>query len=105
MNIKIIQKYSPQNGSLVISVYSEGVRIMGMSTSITKRKVEAKEQITTDAGTFDCYKITYTITVSTMFSVRMEVAEWIAEGIGTVKSETYSKGKTMGYTVLTGIQK
>lgn len=91
------------NGSLVVSVYSEGMRVMGMTTSITNRKVETKEQITTEAGSFDCYKITYTITVSTMFSVRMEVAEWIAEGVGMVKSETYSRGKTMGYTLLTGI--
>ncbi len=82
------------NGNLNISIYSSGTRIMSMSTVITKRKVEAKEEITTDAGTFECYKITYTITVNTMFSVRMEAAEWIAEGVGTVKSETYSKGKT-----------
>lgn len=93
------------NGNLNISVYSEGMRIMGMTTAITKRKVEAKEEITTEAGTFDCYKITYTITVSTMFSVRMEAADWIAEDIGTVKSETYSNGKSMGYTLLTGIKK
>ncbi|MCK5029362.1 MAG: hypothetical protein KAR57_07000 [Bacteroidales bacterium] len=93
------------NGKLEISVYSEGMRIMGMTTDITQRKVEAKEEITTEAGTFDCYKITYTITVKTMFSVRMEAAEWIAEGVGTVKSETYSNEKTMGYTLLTGIKK
>ena len=93
------------DGKLEISVYSEGIRIMGMTTDITKRKVEAKEEIITEAGTFDCYKITYTLTVKTMFSVRMEAAEWIAEDVGTVKSETYSNGKTMGYTLLTGIKK
>lgn len=92
------------DGSLNISVYSEGMRIMGMNTVITKRKVESREGITTEAGTFDCFKITYTITVSTMFSVRMEAAEWIAEDVGTVKSETYSKGNTMGYTLLTAIK-
>jgi|AMQJ01.1.fsa_nt_gi hypothetical protein len=92
------------DGSLNISVYSEGMKVLSMSTAITQRKVESKEEITTEAGTFDCYKITYTITVSTMFSVRMEAAEWISEGVGTVKSETYSKGKTMGYTLLTGIK-
>jgi len=94
-----------EDGTLDISVYSEGMKIMGMSTDITQRKVEAKEQVTTDAGTFDCYKITYTITVKTMFTVRMEAADWIAEGIGTVKSETYSRGKTVGYTLLTEIEK
>jgi hypothetical protein len=93
------------DGKLEISVYSEGLKIMGMTTDITQRKVEAKEEITTEAGTFDCYKITYTITVKTLFSVRMEAAEWIADGVGTVKSETYSNGKSMGYTLLTGIKK
>ncbi len=93
------------DGKLEISVYSEGLKIMGMTTDITKRKVEAKEEITTEAGTFDCYKITYTITVKTLFSARMEAAEWIAEDVGTVKSETYSNGKSMGYTLLTGIKK
>lgn len=93
------------DGKLEIVVYSEGIKIMGMLTEITQRKVDSKEEITTEAGTFDCYKITYTITVKTMFSVRMEAAEWIADGVGTVKSETYSRGKTMGYTLLTGLDK
>jgi len=93
-----------KDGKLDISIYSDGMKIMGMTTDITQRKVEAKEEVTTDAGTFDCYKITYTITVKTMFSVRMEAAEWIAEGIGNIKSETYSKGKSMGYTLLTSIK-
>jgi len=91
------------NGRLNISIYSSGTRLMGMSTALTNRKVEAKEEITTEAGTFDCYKISYTMTVSTMFSVRVEAIDWICEGIGTVKSETYSKGKLMGYTILTNI--
>ncbi len=93
------------DGKLEISIYSEGIRIMGMTTDITQRKVEAKEEITTEAGTFDCYKITYTLTVKTMFSVRVEAADWIAEDVGTVKSETYSNGKSLGYTLLTGIKK
>ena len=93
------------NGKLEISVHTEGMKIMGMTTDITQRKVEAKEEITTEAGIFDCYKITYILTVKTMFSVKMEVAEWIAEEVGTVKSETYSNGESMGYTLLTGIKK
>jgi hypothetical protein len=94
-----------EDGKLEITVYSEGMRIMGLTTEITQRKVEGKEQITTDAGTFDCFKITYTITTKTMFSVRVEAAEWIAENVGTVKSETYSRGKSIGYSLLTGIRK
>lgn len=94
-----------EDGKLEITVYSEGMKIMGLTTEITQRKVEGKEQITTDAGTFDCFKITYTITTKTMFSVRVEAAEWIAENVGTVKSETYSRGKSIGYSLLTGIKK
>lgn len=92
------------NGRLNISIYSNGTRMMGMSTVLTDRKVEAKEEVTTEAGTFECYKISYTMTVSTMFSVRVEAIDWLSEGVGTVKSETYSRGKLMGYTVLTGIE-
>ncbi len=93
------------DGKLEMTISSEGVKIMGMTTNITQRKVETKEEIATEAGTFNCYKITYTMTVKTMFSVRMEAAEWIAEGVGMVKSETYSNGKTMGYTLLAGLKK
>lgn len=92
------------DGRLNISIYSGGTRIMGMSTALTDRKVEAKEEVTTEAGTFECYKISYTMTVSTMFSVRVEAIDWISEGVGTVKSETYSRGKLMGYTLLTAIK-
>jgi hypothetical protein len=102
-NIKVGDEL--KDGKLEIGIYSNGMKIMSMVTDITQRKVEAKEEITTDAGTFSCYKITYTMTVKTMFSVRMEIAEWIAEGVGTVKSETYSKGNSMGYTLLSGIKK
>jgi hypothetical protein len=92
------------DGRLNISIYSSGTRIMGMSTALTDRKVEAKEEVTTEAGTFECYKISYTMTVSTMFSVKVEAIDWISEGVGTVKSETYSRGKLMGYTLLTGLE-
>ncbi|MDY6799824.1 MAG: hypothetical protein SVU94_01215, partial [Bacteroidota bacterium] len=93
------------DGKLVITVYSKGIRIMGLTTEITQRKVDGKEQITTDAGTFNCFKITYTITTKTMFSVRVEAAGWIAENVGTVNSETYSRGKSIEYSLLTGIKK
>ena len=35
-----------------------------------------------------------------------EIKEWIAEGVGAVKSETYNKnGKLMGYSELTAVTK
>jgi hypothetical protein len=49
-----------KEGKLVVSISSEGMPIMTMTTTISDRKVEAKESVTTEAGTFDCFKITYT---------------------------------------------
>ena len=40
-----------------------------------------------------------------MISVRYEVAEWFCEGVGSVKTESYSKGNLMSYTVLSSITK
>lgn len=93
------------DGKLRVLVNSEGVQVLDMSTTLSNRKVETREQITTEAGTFDCVKITYTITTKMMISVRFEVAEWFCEGVGSVKTESYSKGNLMSYTVLSAITK
>ena len=93
------------DGKLRVMVSSEGVQVLDMSTTLSNRKVETREQITTEAGTFDCVKITYTITTKMMISVRFEVAEWFCEGVGSVKTESYSKGNLMSYTVLSAITK
>lgn len=83
----------------------EGMPAGGMSVYITDRKVVGQEKITTTAGTFDCYKITYKTEMKTVFSIITEGTEWIALGVGNVKTETFRKGKSMGYTLLTGIKK
>ena len=90
-------------GKLSITVSSEGIPVLDMKTIISDRKIEAQEQITTEAGAFDCIKLTYTITTKMMISVRYEVAEWFCEGVGSVKTESYSKGNLMSYTVLSSI--
>jgi len=92
-------------GKLIISISSEGMTMMTMTTTISNRKVEAKEQITTEAGTFDCFKITYTITTKSMIGMRFEAAQWFAEDIGSIKTENYSKGNKISSTILTSIKK
>ncbi|MBD0279208.1 MAG: hypothetical protein ICV81_14795 [Flavisolibacter sp.] len=88
----------------------------GMTSNVefkqTNRKVQAKESITTPAGTWDAYKITYNsfmrIKVVGLFGVpmNMTVTEWFVPGIGPVKTETYNKnGKLMGSTVISSIKK
>jgi hypothetical protein len=59
---------------------------------INNRKVEAKEPVTTSAGTWDCYKISFKtkVTIKTMgvgIPVSFEGTEWYAPGFGIVKSE------------------
>ncbi|HZY39268.1 MAG TPA: hypothetical protein VFE53_21575 [Mucilaginibacter sp.] len=85
----------------------------GMTTTIkvTDRMVAAKESVTTPAGTWDCFKITYKTSSSTAFnkggsdstsaatsplaklglkmpSSTSESTIWVAAGVGMIKSET-----------------
>jgi hypothetical protein len=85
----------------------------GMNTTITinNRKVESKETVTTPAGTFDCFKISYNINAQTkMMGMNMnnlmKAEEWVSEGVGVVKTSSYnSKGSLMGYTLLSRYEK
>lgn len=92
-----------------IKITTEGAPMMSMATTvnITNRKVEAKESVTVPAGTFECYKISYDLnTKMMMMKVESKAVEWIAEGVGAVRTESYNKkGKLIGYTVLTAFNK
>lgn len=75
----------------------------------TNRKVAGKESLTTPAGSWDAYKITYDgffkIKMVIGIPMNMTVTEWFVPGIGIVKSESYKKGKLIGSTVITSIKK
>ncbi len=78
---------------------------MKMTLSITDRKVEARESITTPAGAFDCFKISSKTTIQNQMGVTMTMqfssVEWIAPKVGLVKTESYNKnGKLNGSVVL-----
>jgi hypothetical protein len=96
---------SLKNGSITMTALGSPIP-MTISVMITDRKVEGKESITTPAGTFDCYKISSKSTTRTQMGIKMTFefssAEWVAEKVGMVKSETFDKnGKPNGYTLLT----
>ncbi len=95
-----------KEGDIKIAFSSGGMTVMNMSVSITNRKVEAVENLTTPAGTFECYKISYDIATKMMgIGVKMKGVEWYAKGVGMVKSETYTKdGKLQGSTVLNAMK-
>lgn len=60
---------------------------------IKERNVEGKEKITTPAGSWECYKISYksNMRIKTMgigIPANMEGTEWYAPGFGIVKTES-----------------
>ena len=69
-----------------------------IEVSITERKVEGKENITTPAGTWECFKISAKNKIHSKiegigFPITMNVTEWFAPGFGVVKTESKT-GKT-----------
>lgn len=93
-----------KNGSVTLTAVGSPVP-MKITVNITDRKVEAKESITTPAGTFECYKISSKSNTQMQMGINMSLnfsgTEWIAEKVGMVKSESFDKnGKSAGYTVL-----
>ena len=94
------------DGSTEMKMGSNGMTFMTMKFDVKNRKVEKIESITTPAGTFDCFKITYDMEAKIMFKRSVKVVQWFAKGVGLVKSETYNqKGELEGYTELTKFEK
>jgi len=84
-----------------------GVMTMNMIMELRDQKVEARETVTTPAGTFECIRFSY-ITFTKMSFVKNEsrTVNWYAEGVGTIKSESYDKrDKLVSKMVLTSYTK
>ena len=93
-----------KDASITITVSNAGMKLMTMTTTITNRKVEAKEKITTPAGTFECYKISSLITSKSFMTVKINSTEWYSKDVGLIKSESYTNGNLSGSTILTSIK-
>ncbi|MGF1639277.1 MAG: hypothetical protein ACFCUU_19525 [Cyclobacteriaceae bacterium] len=75
------------------------------TTDFKDRKVDGKTTIETSAGKFDCYKISYVMqSKAMMMNMQFEVIDYIAEKVGTVRTESYRKGKLQSYTELTSYE-
>jgi len=62
------------------------------TAAMTDGKCEAIEDVTTEAGTFQCWKITQTVNAKVMgIKSNGSQTTWYAKGVGQVKSETYDK--------------
>jgi hypothetical protein len=79
-----------------------GMTIMNMTITYTNRKVEGAETVVTPAGKFECMKVSYDLTVNMMGTRKMKGIEYLAKGVGMVKSEMYDeKGRKENSTLLT----
>ena len=75
-----------------------------MTMQVSNRKVEGQESITTTAGTWNCFRITYksrTVVKTGPFGIPINVegTEWYAPGFGIVKTQS-----KYGGTALTSIK-
>lgn len=94
------------DGTLTIKTSLSGMALMTMSLTVTNRKVEAEESVTTPAGTFDCVKISQDTELKAVIKKKFNSATWYAKGIGLVKTINYdSKGNAESSTVLTKMDK
>lgn len=96
-----------EDGSAEIIVSSSGMKMMTMNFSLTNRKIVLEESVTTAAGKFDCYKLEYDFNMDIGFMSRtLKVVQWISEGVGVVKDETYNdKGVLDSSSELTKFEK
>jgi hypothetical protein len=102
-NLSVGQTLDDTNMSM--QMIMNGTPLMKMTFNMKERKVEAKETVTTPAGTFDCFKVTYSVSLSSGFGGTSKGAMWISKGL-TIKSETYDKkGNKQGYSLLTMLEK
>lgn len=95
------------NATFHMNLKGKGTFISSATFTATKRKVEAKESVTTPAGTWSCFRISYTAAIRViMIPMRYKVTEWYAPGFGIVKSVSRNKkGKMQSYSLLTKVEK
>lgn len=90
-----------------IKMGMSGMTVMNRSYNIKDRKVEAREEVTTPAGTFDCYKVSFTTNSDGgMGGGTIKTIVWYSKDTGMVKTENYSqKGSLLSRQVLSKIEK
>ncbi len=93
------------DASATVTVRNSGIKLVSITINVTNRKVEKFEKVTTSAGTFDCVKITADTDTKVLFKkVHTSSAQWMAPGVGVVKTENYDKkGKLESSSVITEI--
>ncbi len=68
-----------------------GMQLLNTQYFIKNRKVEAREEITTTAGTFKCLRISYDFEYKLMGTRTTHTLYWYSPSVGMVKSISYDK--------------
>lgn len=75
---------------------------MNMNFAMIDREVIAQESVTTPAGTFDCYVISYSTRLEMAMNRLGSAKQWVARGVGMVKQEDYNRsGNVTSSSLLT----
>lgn len=100
------------NGTMKVMIVTKDGQVTSTTNILIKdRKCEAVENKTTPAGTWECYKITYTMEMSiatAMMTIPMKprtATEWFSFKVGSVRSESYKNGEMESYSELTAFKK
>lgn len=109
-NLEVGEDLPDSKATIRVKMGSGNANMMSNDIIIKNRKVAAQEEVTTPAGTFECYKITYDtdVNMKVMGMNRTSTysgSEWFARNIGMVKSESYNdKGDLQSYVLLTSLE-
>ncbi|MDR1201171.1 MAG: hypothetical protein LBL58_06000 [Tannerellaceae bacterium] len=91
-----------------IGEYSYTTKVLGISTTVSgNNKVTAREEVKTDAGSFDCFKVESEVSTKVILKpVKTKTINWYAKNIGIVKTEAYdNKGKLQTVQELVSLKK
>ncbi len=96
---------------MTMSMYTDGQLFSTSIIKMTNRKVEAKENKTVGAGTFECFKISCDTEFSMMIGgmkipgMARKSIDWLSFKAGTVRTESYKGDKLQSYSELTAFKK
>lgn len=79
------------DAEMEMSTAISGMTMMKNRFKIYNRKVEALETLTTSAGNFKCYRISYDMDYNALGKRTMHCVYWFSDNVGMVKTETYGK--------------
>nr|WKN39287.1 hypothetical protein K4G66_11360 [Tunicatimonas sp. TK19036] len=109
-DMEIGQELPDSKTTITVKMGGGNSNMMSNDVFIKNRKVAAQEEVTTPAGTFECYKITFEteVNMKVMGMNRTQTfsgANWFARNVGMVKTENYDdKGNLQSYTLLTALK-